>query len=68
MTGAAPTLTVTLFVSDPLPLQVSVYVLVEVKLPVDSVPPETDLAPDQSPDAVQESALATDQVIVLDML
>mgnify|MGYP001581605712 CR=1 FL=1 len=66
-TDGKVTSTVTLFVSDPLPLQVSVYVLSEVRLPVDSEP-ESGLLPDQPPEAVQEPAFVTDHVIVLDVL
>ena len=67
-TGGEDTFTVTLFVSEPLPLQVRVYVVAVVKEPVDSLPPVWFFAPDQPPEAVQEPALVTDQVIVLDVL
>ena len=63
---AVATVTVTDWLALPLaPLQVSVKVLVMVSTPLDWLP-ETALAPDQPPEAVQEVALVDDQVSVDD--
>lgn len=66
--GGEPTLTVTLSLADPPePVQVRIYVRVEVKLPVLLAPFEGEIDPPQEPDAVQEVAFETDQRIVVEL-
>jgi hypothetical protein len=64
--GALPTVTVveTEAPVPPGPVQLKVYVLLEVKFPVD-IDPDVPFVPDQSPDAIHEVALfVEDQVKV----
>lgn len=66
--GAAPTVTVADFVTlPPEPLQVRMYVLVEVSGPVLWLP-DTGFEPDQTPDAVHVVAFVEDHVRVADAL